>query len=556
MKAFSYLVVRLVGVIAIFSGGVMTRGAELPTTPKPPLFAGTGAHSRAITGAKPETQRYFDQGVAFITSFNHDEGLRAMEYATQLDPACAMAWWGVALACSPHINNTGVSAGRSKKAREALAIAEQLAARATPVERALIRAMGARFSADPKVGRRPLDEAYAAAMLEVWRAHPADADVAAWTADALMQLRPWDLWTKSGLPQPGTDEVIAALDAALRLDPRHPLANHLTVHAQEASAQPERGDAAANRLREIAPGLGHLVHMSSHIDVRRGRWEEAIVANTRSIAINRNYREQADRPLGGYLGYMGHDYHMLTYAAMMSGRGALAAQTMRDLFTQMPPEWKRESDGADGYFSMHFEVMKRFGRWEEILAAPEPIEKFPHARAWRWLARGIARAAQGDPVGARVEQQEFLAAKAKIPAKAVYRKNPLPDIMDIAALLLEGEILLREGKAGPAIAALRDAVEREDKLRYAEPPAWAQPVRHALGAALLQRGRLEEAEQIYREDLKLAADNGWSLFGLAQALRLQNKNAAEATALEARFKTVWAKADVTLTSSCFCQPGT
>jgi tetratricopeptide (TPR) repeat protein len=241
---------------------------------------------------------------------------------------------------------------------------------------------------------------------------------------------------------------------------------------------------------------------------------------------------------------------------MMSGQSALAAQTMRDLFAQMPPEWKRESDSGDGYFAMHFDVMKRFGQWDKILAEPEPIARYKHARAWRYLARGIARAAQGDPVGARAEERAFAAARAQIPAGATYRKNPLADIMEIAARLLDGEILLREGKIDAALAALQAAVEREDKLRYAEPPAWAQPVRQALGAALLQRNRLIEAEQVYREDLARTADNGWSLFGLAQCLRLQNKNADEAAALEARFKHVWARADVTLTSSCFCQPGT
>jgi tetratricopeptide (TPR) repeat protein len=416
--------------------------------------------------------------------------------------------------------------------------------------------MKTRFSDDPKAPRRPLDEDYAAAMRAVWRSHPDDADIGAWTADAMMMLRPWDMWQKNGEPHPGTQEAVAVLEATLRLNPRQPLANHLAVHAYEASAQPGRGDAAANRLRELTPGLGHMVHMSSHIDVRRGRWQEAIVANTQAIAANRKYRETAERPLSGYLNYMGHDYHMLTYAAMMSGQSALAAQTMRDLFAQMPAEWKRESDSGDGYFAMHFDVMKRFGQWDKILAEPEPIARYTHARAWRYLARGIARAAQGDPVGARAEERAFAAARAQIPAGATYRKNPLADIMEIAARLLDGEILLREGKIDAALAALQAAVEREDKLRYAEPPAWAQPVRQALGAALLQRNRLIEAEQVYREDLARTADNGWSLFGLAQSLRLQNKNADEAAALEARFKHVWAHADVTLTSSCFCQPGT
>ena len=546
----------LMGILIGALGSGVVQAADEARGDAPPLFLGLGPHSRAITGASPEAQRYFDQGVAFITSFNHDEGLRAMEHATKLSPKCAMAWWGIALACSPHINSVGVSVERAERAGAALAQAKKFSSAGTPAERALIAAMTTRFADDPRAPRRPLDEAYAAAMREVWRSHPDDADIGAWTADAMMMLRPWDMWQKNGEPHPGTDVAVAVLEATLRLNPRQPLANHLAVHAYEASAQPGRGDAAANRLRELTPGLGHMVHMSSHIDVRRGRWQEAIVANTQAIAANRSYRETAGRPLGGYLNYMGHDYHMLTYAAMMSGQSALAAQTMRDLFAQMPPEWKRESDSGDGYFAMHFDVMKRFGQWDKILAEPEPIARYPHARAWRYLARGIARAAQGDPVGARAEERAFTAARASIPAGATYRKNPLADIMEIAARLLDGEILLREGKIDAALAALQAAVEREDNLRYAEPPAWAQPVRQALGAALLQRNRLVEAEQVYREDLARTADNGWSLFGLAQCLRLQNKNGDEVAALEARFQHVWVRADVTLTSSCFCQPGT
>lgn len=546
------------GFAALLASAVIASVAaavELPVIDVP-LFPGTGDHTRAITGASAQGQRYFDQGAAFATNFNHDEALRAMQRATQLDPECAMAWWGVALACSPHINVTTVSAERAALAWDALQRAEKFSAPCTPAERALIRAMTVRFAADPKAARRPLDEAYAAAMREVWRAQPGDADIGAWFADSLMMLRPWDLWRKDGEPQPGTEEILAALDAALRLDPRHPHANHLAVHANEASSHPERGDAAADMLRVLTPGLGHLVHMSSHIDVRRGRWEEAIVANTEAIAADLRYRATVGQPLSGYLNYMGHDYHMLCYAAMMSGRGELAAHTMRDLFAHMPAEWERDSTIGDGYFAMRYEVMKRFGKWDEILAEPEPIEKYFHARAWRYLSRGIALAAKGDPVGARAEEKAFAAACARIPADAVYRKNPLKDILAIAAKLLDGEILIREGKLEPALAALREAIVGEDKLRYAEPPAWAQPVRQALGAALMQRGRFAEAEETYREDLVRYPDNGWSLYGLARSLRLQKKNVDEAVAIEARFKKVWAKADLVLTSSCLCQPGT
>ncbi|MBL9207397.1 MAG: hypothetical protein JNN01_20115 [Opitutaceae bacterium] len=533
------------------------QGAGPAMSPAPPLFEGTGTHTRVITGAKPETQRYFDQGVALVTNFNYDEGLRSMQQATRLDPECAMAWWGVALACSPHINSPGVSPARTKLAIEALQEAERLAAPsagATPVERKLIRAMATRFAVGSEKDRSGLDRAYAEAMRQVWREHPDDADLATWCADAWMMLRPWDLWHKDGTPQPGTEVVVAALETALRLNPQHPLANHLAVHAHEASSHPGQALEAANRLRVLTPGLGHLVHMSSHIDVRLGHWDNAIEANVRSIAINQRYQAAAGRPVGGYLSYMGHDYHLLTYAAMMSGRSELAARTMRELFERMPPEWNRESSTADGYAAMQFEVMKRFGKWDEILAAPEPIAKHPHARVWRFLARGIARAAQGDSAGAREEAVALAGARKQIGAAAQYRKNPLAEVIDIAEHLLEGEILMSEGKVEAGLAHLRAGVVREDALRYAEPPAWTHPVRHALGAALLQRHLLAEAEQVYRDDLARNADNGWSLFGLAQTLRLQNKHPEELAAVEARFKEVWAHADVTLTSSCFCLP--
>jgi hypothetical protein len=357
-------------------------------------------------------------------------------------------------------------------------------------------------------------------------------------------------------PQPGTEVVVAALEAALRLNPRHPLANHLAVHAHEAVGASRTGVwRPRTNCGSLTPGLGHLVHMSSHIDVRLGHWENAIVANTRSIAINQRYQAAAGRRLGAYLSYMGHDYHLLTYAAMMSGRSALAAQTMRDLFERMPPDWNRESSTADGYAAMQFEVMKRFGQWDEILAAPEPIAKHPHARVWRFLARGIARAAQGDPAGCATR-----GAGAGRSPKTDRRRGAVPEESAARghrhrrAAARRGNPDQRGGQIEAGLAQLREGVVREDALRYAEPPAWTHPVRHALGAALLQRHLLAEAEQVYREDLARNVDNGWSLFGLAQTLRLRNQSPDELAALEARFKEVWAHADVTLTSSCFCLP--
>ena len=413
-----------------------------------------------------------------------------------------------------------------------------------------------RFASPAPRDRMPLDRAYADAMREVWHAHPKDADIGAWFAAALMQLRPWDLWTREGQPHPGTEEAVDALAAVMKIDGHHPLALHMTIHAWEMSSTPNRADVAADRLRDLQPLLGHMTHMPSHTDVRCGRWEAVILANTKAIAADARYCAAAGKSPAGYLSYMAHDFHMLTYAAMMSGQSALALRTMRSLLADMPPEWRdRNASQADGYIAMVYEVQMRFGSWADILAEPEPEVKYPLARAWRHAARAVAHAAKGEPALAREDQAKFVTARAAVPRGAVFRKNPADKILGVTEKLLEGEILLREGSAEAGLAALREAVQREDDLRYAEPPAWIQPVRHALGASLMARGRFAEAEQVYRDDLAKLPDNGWSLFGLARSLRLQKKNADEAAALETRFKKIWAKADLELNTSCLCQPG-
>ncbi|MGH9750198.1 MAG: hypothetical protein ACRD6R_09770, partial [Candidatus Polarisedimenticolia bacterium] len=406
----------------------------------------------------------------------------------------------------------------------------------------------------PPADRKPLDAAYAGAMREVHRDHPGDADIGALFAEALMDLRPWDLWTEEGAPQPGTGEILATLEGIMTRHPDHPLANHLYIHAVEASPHPEKADGAADRLRDLAPGLGHLVHMPSHIDVLRGRWEAAILANAKAEEADRRYRTLSPRQ-DFYRVYMAHNHHMLAFAAMMTGRSGDAVRAIRTMVEEMPEEWVRESAAfADGFVGAPFEVLMRFGRWDEILAEPEPPAHLPIARALRLYARGVARTARNKIPGARAEQASFRAAAAAMPEGAFFGNNAARDLLGVAENLLEGEILAREGSIDDAIAALREAVRREDALRYNEPPDWIQPVRHALGAVLLKSGRFTEAETIYRDDLKRRPENGWSLFGLARSLRLQKKD-GEAAAVETRFQAIWSKSDVTLNSSCYCQPG-
>ncbi len=532
---------------------VRAAGAATAADAAVPLFEGLGRHSRKVTTTSRKAQGYFDQGLAFMYAFNHDEAIRAFRRAGELDPKCAMAPWGVAIANGPHINNPVVPEDRAKAAFEAQVQAKALAAGASPVERALIEALAARYALPPPEDRKPLERAYADAMRKVWQAFPRDSDVGALFAESLVDLRPWDLWTPDGKPQPGTEELLATLDAVLALDPKHPLANHLLIHAVEASPHPEGADRAAETLRDLAPGLAHLVHMPSHIDVRRGRWPQAIDANTKAIAADRRYTARSANQ-GFYRLYLAHNHHMLAYAAMMTGQSALAIRTIREMVADIPLDFLRANPFADGYIAMPLEVLMRFGRWDEVLATPAFPDFVPISRSLQHYARAVAHAAKDEVAAAEKEQAAFFEARARMPKDAFFGNNTGSDLLDVAESVMKGEILFRSGRVDEGVAALREAAAREDKLRYDEPPDWIQPVRHALGAALLQAGRFAEAEAAFREDLARMPDNGWGLYGLQRALQLQKKQ-DEAKATEKRFDAVWKQADVQIKSACLCLPG-
>src|SRR5882724_472613 len=522
---------------------------------KEPLYDGLGSYSRKVTTDSAEAQCYFDQGLGFLHGFNHRAAIRAFQQAAEIDPECAMAHWGVSLACGPHINSIAVPPPAAELAWKELELAQKNAGNALPVERALIDALAKRYANPQPEDRSGLDRAYADAMREVWKKYPKDPDVGAFFAEAMMNLRPWDQWTPDGKPQPGTDEIIATLDAVLKLNPNHPLANHLYIHAVEASPHPERALAAADRLRDLQPGLAHNVHMPSHIDIRIGHWYEAITANLKAVEADRRYRANFGEPKGLIVFYAAHNQHMLAYAAMMTGQRDLAVEQIRAMVKGMPEdELKKYAMLTEAFVAMPYEVLIRFGLWDEILAEPDHPEFMVFTRAFRHAARGIAYAANGDVKSARVEQTAFLKASKLVPAEDALGNNSCQAVLAIATPMLEGEILIREGKLDEGLRQLRTAVSAEDALRYDEPPGWILPVRHSLGANLMQAGRFAEAEQVYRDDLARLPENGWSLFGLARVLRLQKKNADEVAGLEARFKKIWAKADLIINSSCLCQP--
>lgn len=527
----------------------------LETAPvQEPFFEGTGAYTRKITTKSPLAQRYFNQGLNFLFAFNHDEAIRSFQAAAKADPNCAMAYWGIAAANGPHINNPMVDEAHAKAAFTAVTKAESLVKSGTPAEKALVAAQRKRYANPQPADRSALDRAYAHAMREAFRKFPRDADVGAFFAESMMDLRPWDLWKKDGTAQPGTPEIVSTLERVNGMTARHPFALHLYIHAVEASPDPYRAMDEADRLRNLQPGLGHNVHMPSHIDVRTGRWKEAVIANEKAMAADAVYRKLRPR-IGFYRLYMAHNFHMLGFAAMMRGQSAKAIKTIDAMIAAIPAGARKDmAPILDGFMSMPYEVRVRYGKWDDVLAMPELPSYFPISVALRHEARAVAFAAKKMPDKARLEQAMFELAAAKVPPEAAFGNNPGSAILEVARHLMDGEILAAEERPAEAIASLKKAVQAEDQLRYDEPPGWILPARHTLGAYLMDRGRFAEAAEVYRADLKIWPENGWSLFGLSDAMTKLGQT-AQAAPIRKRFDAVWANADMKITSSCMCLPG-
>jgi len=521
-----------------------------PSEPPPPLFDNLGTHHHGVTTRSPGAQRYFDQGLRLVWAFNHDEATRAFQQAARLDPGCAMAWWGVALAAGPNYNDPG-NRERDRRAWDALQHAVKLRPTISASEVAYVDALAKRYTKEPPPDRKALDVAYADAMRDVVRRNPDDLDAATLFAESLMDLRPWDLWTADGRPQPGTEEIVATLESVLARDPSHPGANHYYIHAVEASSAPDRGLAAAGRLATLVPGAGHLVHMPAHIYYRVGRYGDAVEANRRAVAVDRAYLADA-KPTGAYpMMYYPHNLDFLWSAASMEGRSAETIAAARELGELVKPEMAREMPEAEAALVTPLLALARFGRWQEILDAPAPPDDLAFAQTVSHYARGLALTRTGRLDDADLEQTALEASAAKIPPDRMTQQvNSLKSLADIASAVLAGERASARAHNVEAVRHLEEAVRRQDALRYMEPPPWYYPVRQSLGAALLAAGRARAAEAVYREDLRRNRDNGWSLYGLARSLRAQKK-VKEAAAVEARFKRAWAAADVRLVASRF-----
>jgi tetratricopeptide (TPR) repeat protein len=539
--------------------------AEAKTEPQPhehmaaatqpaKLYDNLGDHHRAISTKNAEAQMYFDQGLRLNFAFNHEEAQRSFEAAAARDPSCAICWWGAALVLGPNYNQPA-GADRSKKAMGFLAKAKAAANASpatTPVERALIAALQKRYAdpppaADDTKGQAALDEAYANAMRDVAKQYPNDDDVQVMFAESMMDLRPWRLWEPDGKPAPGTDEILAALEKVLARNPQHPGANHYYIHATEASTHPEKAIAAADRIGNMMPGAGHLVHMPSHVYQRVGRYNDAAEANRKAIVADKKYTGTIGDP-GYYAMYVAHNFQFLWASALMAGRGDESVGAARDMIKLVPAEmWKQMPEVSFAIEAPALSLV-RFGRWKEVLDEPAPPAELPMPTILWHYARGRALAATGKLDEAEAEAAAIGKIVATLPKTAVAGFTPGSDYAGVATDLVRGEVACRRGKVADGLKLLEKAVATADTFPYAEPPDWYYPPRQTLGAWLLRAKKPADAQKVFEDDLRKNPDNGWALTGLREALRAQKKPTA---AVEARLKKAWSSADVKVASSDF-----
>jgi tetratricopeptide (TPR) repeat protein len=516
----------------------------------PMLLENLGGHHHAITSVAPLAQRYFDQGLVLTFGFNHEAAVRAFEEAARLDPGCAMCFWGIALALGPNINTPmGPEAGR--RAYAAAQEAVRLAPGASERERAYIAALSLRYAEEPPEDRAALDLTYSEAMRVVHLADPEDADAATLLAEALMDLYPWNYWTRDGQPREHTPEILALLEGVLEQNPDHVGANHFYIHAVEEFS-PERGLPAAERLGTLAPDAGHLVHMPSHIFWRVGRYEDALEINRRAAAADEAFFSWCRAGPFYSATYYPHNLHFLWAAAGTEGRSELALTTARKLEAKTA---KRVSElpFLQEFVSIPMLTLARFGRWDELLGTPPPNPEQRYLVGVWHYARGLARLRKGERDAAQVELEQLDAVVREPAGRTLMLAGGTASasrLLAIGSAHLTGELALARGDEDEGISALKLAVARQDELSYMEPPPWYFPTRQALGAALLEAGRPAEAEAVYRADLEQYPRNGWSLYGLARSLEQQDKT-DEATWTEEGFRNAWARADVELTASRF-----
>ena len=539
-----------------------------------------GKFSRPITTKSTDAQIWFDRGLNWLYAFNHDEAIKCFGKALEHDPGCAMAHWGVSYAAGPNYNLPWHLLDPQGKAKalaasyDAMQKALASAAGATPVEQALIGALPARYpQREPIEDQSGWDKAFTRAMREIFKKHADDLDVRVVFTDAIMNETPWQMWdldTGGVATDAGTAEAVELLEGALKDIPAawdHPGLLHLYVHLMEMSPFPQRALRAGDRLRELVPDSGHLVHMPTHIDVLCGHYHDVVVYNQKAVVADRKYLER-EGPMNIYSMYRNHNYHFVIYGAMFLGQYTPAIEAAQELIDTTPEALLRipsppMADFIEGFLAMKQHVLVRFGKWREIIAQELPAdpELYCATTAMMLYAKGVAHSVLGEIPQAEKARTAFLAAKARVPESRRVHNNTVQDLLAIAEQMLAGELEYRRGNVDLGFRHLRRAVELDDALPYDEPWGWMQPTRHALGALLLEQGQVEEAEAVYRADLgfdgKLSRacqhpENVWSLHGLHECLTRRGDK-VEAPLIKARLDLALARAEVPVRASCLCR---
>jgi tetratricopeptide (TPR) repeat protein len=519
--------------------------ADTSTGGRTPLYRNLGSYHMAITTRSRVAQQYFDQGLRLTYGFNHDEAVKSYTEGTREDSTCAMCWWGIAYALGPNIN-VPMDTGAVRPAWAALQQAVRLAPLVSPREQAYIKALRARYGPAPVADRASLDSAWARAIGEVSRRYPRDDDAATLHAEALMDLRPWHYWSNAGKPlAPSTLEQVAILQRVTTRTPDHPGACHFYIHAIEASNFAAKAVPCAERLGSLMPGAGHLVHMPTHIYMRLGRWDEAVEHNAMAVRVDQKYLDER-HPTGVYpLGYVPHNYHVMWEALDMTGRSAEAIAVARTIGEKVPADVVRMIPPFEYYTPTLLFTLARFSRWDDVLAQPAPPADLRYATGIWYYVRGLAYAAKGRLDSAATAHDSLAAIGAKVPAEAMASLNSSRALLQVGEHSLAADLAARRGNTDQAVRELHRGIAIEDDLVYDEPTAWALPLRQQLGALLLAARRNQDAEHAFRQDLVRYPNNGWSLHGLAEALRAQGKT-PEAESVTAQFRKVWAKSDVAL----------
>jgi tetratricopeptide (TPR) repeat protein len=506
---------------------------------EPPLWDGLGPVTYKITTANAQVQSYFDQGLRLAFAFNHGEAQRAFRKAQKLDPDCAMCFWGEALVLGPNIN-LPMQDDAVTPAFAAAEKAQALASKTSAREQALIAALATRYAKDAPKDRGPLDAAYASAMEKVVAQFPDDNDIAVLYAEAVMDLSPWNYWQPGGAaPNPQSAPIVPTLERVLARDPSHPGAIHYYIHAVEASDRPERAEPYADRLRGAIPGAGHLVHMPSHIYYRVGRYLDALADNKTAAAVDEKYLHETNAPMGVYrLGYYPHNVHFVLASAQMAGDGPTVIAAAEKLRGLIPDEVARSIALVQPVKAAPYFAHALFSPPATVLALPDPGDAIPYVKAMWHYARGIAQVAKGDFAAAADEANAIKALEGGDFTVLKSSGVPAADVLALARTVIEARIAQAQGDKDAAVMKFELAAALQDGLPYMEPPYWYYPVRQSLAVALMQAGRLGDAEAQFQRALKRAPANGWSRYGLAELYKARG-NAEQAKKMEEELAKTW-----------------